>query len=161
MLARRWVKSMNRLIWTLTFATWTLCLLLNAQIASSALASVGTVAVATSSMHPAPLLTQDPASATLVALLRIIWCFGIQCTAILSQLSRATTSGFTTGTSASRSSCCSSLKSLTIRCYRLLRGSATAATPLSTKMHSVEDQGISQSAIDQLRVAEQRRPLLN
>ena len=60
MLARRWVKSMNRLIWTLTFATWTLCLLLNAQIASSALASVGTVAVATSSMHPAPLLTQDP-----------------------------------------------------------------------------------------------------
>jgi hypothetical protein len=118
-------------IWFLTILSiyW----LQNGQILSSLVAAVLAVVEYNSVMQDPELLS--PAASFVIA---VVWynqavAFGRQCMETISDTKRATTSAFTTGMNALASCSSWSLKSLTTKCYVLLRSYATARTPLSTR----------------------------
>ena len=108
----------------------------NGRILSSLVATVLAV-VEYNSVTQDPELPSPAASFVIAA----AWysqavAFGSQCMETISSTRQATTSAYTTGMNALASCSSWSLKSLTTKCYVLLRSSATARTPLSTKMQS-------------------------
>ena len=122
------------LIWLLTILSiyW----LQNGRILASLVAAVLAV-VENNSVTRDPELPSPAASFVIAAAwYSQVVAFGRQCMETISGARQATTNAYTTGMSALASCSSWSLKSLTTKCYVLLRSSATAHMPLSTKMQS-------------------------